>query len=275
MLQLRRLDRLHFGAQGLGGFGPGGCGGGVGFGEVFFEELVVEAVEGELETVGDAELVVDLAQVVLDDLFGGADLVGDLFVAHAAGDAADDGELFFGELGLDFGVSEGGGLGAIGFDDPADGLIVDPGLAFGDLSDAFDEKVGRDGAGDDATDTATVELDGVGLVGFSDLDDEFGIRGPSDEFGDGVDGAGDELAFEDDDVGGVALERGVEIGQGFDLGDDTDVVFEGEDLLDADAIDRLRVGEDDTDTRRYYRFFWSVLILLGRVEMDHRHNSGL
>jgi len=139
--------------------------------EVFFQQLVVEAVESELQAVGDTELVVDLAEVVLDDLLGGADLVSDFFVAHAAGDAADDGKLLFGELGLNLGVGEAGGLGAVGFDDPADGLVVDPCLAFGDLADTLNEEVRRDGARDDATDAAAVEFDGVGLVGFADLDD--------------------------------------------------------------------------------------------------------
>src|ERR1700682_3168896 len=123
---------LHLGAKGLHWLGVGlHCG--VGVDHVLFQELVVEAVEGELKAVGDAELVGDLAQVVLDYLLGGADLVSDFFVAHASGDAADDGQLLFGELGLHLGIGEAGGLGAIGLDDPADGLVVDPGLSLGDL----------------------------------------------------------------------------------------------------------------------------------------------
>jgi len=66
------------------------------------------------------------------------------------------------------------------------------------------------------------------------------------QVGDGVDGAGDQLAFEDDHVGGVALQGAVQIGQGLGLRDHADIVFQGEDLLDADAIDGLRVGEDDS-----------------------------
>lgn len=132
--------RLHFGAEGLQWFGVGHCG--IGVDHVLLQQFVVEAVQGKLQAIGDAELVVDLAEVVLDDLFGGADLVRDLFVAHAAGDAADDGQFLLGELGLDFRIGEAGGLGTVGFDDPADGLVVDPGLAFGDLADAFDEEIG-------------------------------------------------------------------------------------------------------------------------------------
>lgn len=247
-----------------------------GIAQVLLEQLVVEAIESQLETIGDAELVVDLAQVVLDDLLGGADLVGDLFVAHAAGDAADDGQLLFGELGLDFGVGEAGGLGAVGFDDPADGLVVDPGLALGDLADAFDEEIGGDGAGHDSANAAAVELDGVGLVGFGDLDDELGFGGLTDELGDGVDGAGDELALEENDVGGVALESGVEVLERFHLGDDADVVFERKDLLHSHAIDRLRVCEDDTNSRgRSGLLFWKVIVASDWVKINYGHRSSL
>jgi hypothetical protein len=265
---------LHFGAERLRWLSKGSryhvC-----ISHVLLQELVVETVEGQFQTVGDSELVVDLAQVVLDDLFGGADLVGDLFVAHAAGDAADDRELFLGELGLDLGVGEAGGLRTVGFDDPANGLIVDPGFAVGDLAHALDQQIGGDGARDDAPDAAAVEFYGVGLVGLGDLDDELGAGGLADQFGDGVDGAGDELAFKDDDVGGVALQGGVEVGEGLDLRDDADVVFESEDLAHADAIDRLGVGQDDPDARGCCSFFGKVLGYLRRVEMDNRHSSGL
>ena len=53
----------------------------------------MQAVERQFQTIGDAELVVDLAQVILDDLLGRANLVRDFFIAHAAGDARDDGKF--------------------------------------------------------------------------------------------------------------------------------------------------------------------------------------
>ncbi len=254
----------------------GGTHRGVAVDQVLFEQLMVETVESQLETVGDAELVVDLAQVVLDNLFGGADLVGDLFVAHAAGDAADDGQLFFGELGLDLGVGEAGGLGAVGFDDPADGLVVDPGLTLGDLADAFDEQVGGDGAGHDSANAAAVELDGIGFVGLGDLDDELGFGGLTDEFGDGIDGAGDELAFEQDDIGGVALQGGVEILERLHLSNDPDVIFEGKDFLHADAVDRLRIREDYTNAGGMSGvLFRHFIVATDWVKIDYGHRSSL
>jgi hypothetical protein len=261
--------QLHLGAERLQRLGLSGYCRFVD--QVFLQQLMVETVQGELQAVGDAELVVDLAQVVLDDLFGGADLISDFLVAHAAGDATDDGQLLLRELGLDLGIGEIGGLGAVGLDDPTDGLIVDPGLAFGDLADTLDKEVGGDGARDNATDAAAVELDGVGFVGFADLDDQLGFGRLAYKFRDGVDGAGDELAFEDDDVGGVALQGGIEVGEGLDLGDDSNVVFEGKDLLHAHAIDGLRVGKDDTDADVSCIFFWSVFATAGWIKVHYSH----
>jgi len=53
---------------------------------------------------------------------------------------------------------------------------------------------------------AAIQFDDVALVGLNDLHDELGVGVALDQIGDGVDGASDELAFEDDDVGGVALQ---------------------------------------------------------------------
>ena len=169
-------------------------------------QLVVEAVEGELEAIGNAELVVNLAQIIFDDLLGGAELVGDFLVALALGDAGDDEHLFLVEAGLIARVGEVAGLGAIGFDDPGDGLIVNPGFADGDFAHALDEQIGRDGTGNDAADAATIEVDGVGLVAGGGLDDDLEIGGEADDGGNRVGGAGDHGAFEKENVGGDALD---------------------------------------------------------------------
>jgi hypothetical protein len=46
-------------------------------GPALIQQLAVEAVQDWLQTVRDAEVVVNLAQVVNDDLLGGANLVSD------------------------------------------------------------------------------------------------------------------------------------------------------------------------------------------------------
>ena len=157
---------------------------------------------------------------------------------------------FLESLGWTLRVGQPGGLRAIGLDDPADGLVVDPGFAIGDLADAFDEQVGRDGARHDAAHAAAVEFDDVGFVGLDDLDDQLGVGRAPDEVRDGIDGAGDELAFEHDDVGRIALQSGMQVGEGLRLCDHADVVFKGEDLLHANAVDCLRICEDDANAYR-------------------------
>jgi hypothetical protein len=53
-------------------------------GEIYYcAVLALQAVEGKPESIGNAELVINLAQVVLDDLLSGTELMGDLLVAHA------------------------------------------------------------------------------------------------------------------------------------------------------------------------------------------------
>src|SRR5215469_14307796 len=58
------------------------------------QQPVMDAVEGKFQAVRDAQLVIDLAQVVFDNLLGGPNLVSDLFVAHSLRDAGDDEQLF-------------------------------------------------------------------------------------------------------------------------------------------------------------------------------------
>jgi hypothetical protein len=147
------------------------------------DDLVVEAVKGEFEAVADAELVVDFAQVVFDDLLGGSELEGYLLVALALCDAGDDGDLLGREAGLAARADESSSLCAIGLDDPIDGLIVDPGFTGGDAAHATHEQVGRDGAGDDAPDTASVEFNGVVFVAGDGLDDELDIGREAEQLG--------------------------------------------------------------------------------------------
>jgi len=69
-----RERSCHLGG-GLQRFGVSGHCGFVG--QALIQQLAVEAVQGWLQTVRDAEVVVNLAQVVNDDLLGGANLVSD------------------------------------------------------------------------------------------------------------------------------------------------------------------------------------------------------
>ena len=126
---------------------------------------MVQAIERQLKPVGDAELVVDLAQIILDHLLCRAELVGNFFIALALRDAGDDRHFFRRKPRLALRAGQRGCLRAIGLDDPVHRLVIDPGLSLRDLADAFDQQIRRDRPGNDAANAATVELDRVLLVG--------------------------------------------------------------------------------------------------------------
>ena len=50
----------------------------------------MQAKQCQLQPIGDAKLVIYLAQVILHDLFCSADAQGDLFILHALGDTGND-----------------------------------------------------------------------------------------------------------------------------------------------------------------------------------------
>ena len=90
--------------------------------------------------------------------------------------------------------------------------------------------------------------------------------GAPDQVRDGVDGARDELAFENHDVGRVTLQGGVQIGQGLGLRDHPDIVFEREDFLHADAVDCLGVGKDNANSRAAAGLLKGVVGVLFRID---------
>ena len=51
--------------------------------------------EGEFNTIPESELVVDDAEVVLDNVFGGANFAGDVAILESLGDEFDDAVLAF------------------------------------------------------------------------------------------------------------------------------------------------------------------------------------
>src|ERR1035438_3334731 len=110
----------------------------------FLIELMVEAVHGQLQAVRNVELVVYPAQIILDDLLCGAELVGDLLVALGLREAGNDREFFGREEGPRPGTVSCTGLRTIGFYHGMDGPVIDPGFAGGDLAHAFYEQIGRD-----------------------------------------------------------------------------------------------------------------------------------
>src|SRR6202522_992865 len=127
-------------------------------------DLMMQAVEGQLQTIGNAELVIDLAQIVLDDLLRCAQLVGDFLVALTLGDASDDRHLFRRKPWLGARADQRGSLRAVGLDDQVDRLVIDPGFATGNLAHTLDEKIRRNGPRNDAADASPIKLDSMAFL---------------------------------------------------------------------------------------------------------------
>ncbi len=120
---------------------------------------MAQAIEREFESVGDAQLVVYLAQVVLHDLLGRPYANGDFFVLHALGNTGND-QSFLGRK-LDFGARSRGpqAMAAIGFHHPMDGLAFEPRLAGGNLAEAIDQYFGFHLARQDAVGSAAEQIE--------------------------------------------------------------------------------------------------------------------
>jgi hypothetical protein len=57
-------------------------------------QLVVDTIEREPKSIGDAQFVIKPAQVVFDHLLGSTELTSNLLVVLAPRDADDNGQLF-------------------------------------------------------------------------------------------------------------------------------------------------------------------------------------
>jgi hypothetical protein len=49
----------------------------------FLGQLVVSTIEPKLQSIGDAKLLIDLTEIVLDYLLSSAELIGNLLIALA------------------------------------------------------------------------------------------------------------------------------------------------------------------------------------------------
>jgi len=65
----------------------------------------MHAIEREFQPIGDAELIVDFPQVVLDHLLRGANFLSDILVFQSLGNTADDHHLLLAESELVLGRS--------------------------------------------------------------------------------------------------------------------------------------------------------------------------
>src|SRR5581483_11779723 len=125
----------------------------------FVQDAVMNGEQRQLQPIRDADFVVHVAQVVLDHLFGGAELRGDLLILVALYDERDNAQLFRGETiahpqadHIVFGELAG------------DGDVLDPGFSPRDLADALHQSGPGDVTVNDAV-TADAEIAAGGLAG--------------------------------------------------------------------------------------------------------------
>src|SRR5208282_425044 len=151
---------------------------------------MAQAIEREFQAIGDTEFVIDLAEVVFYDLFGGAYPNRNLFVLHALGDAGNDQSFFWCEL--DFGARSGGTqiVTAEGFHHPLHGLVLEPRFAGGNFAKALDEDFRLDLARQNAVGSSAEKVEGELLVRHGRDHNNFQLRRLAKEFRDSFDWIG-------------------------------------------------------------------------------------
>jgi len=112
--------------------------------------MMIQAVQRQFQAVSDAQFVVNLPQVILHNLLGGAHAQRDFFILHALRDAGNNQRLFGRELYLGSRSRRTRTLIAVCLHDPMDALAVEPRLAGDHLPQAFHQQLGFDFTGHDA-----------------------------------------------------------------------------------------------------------------------------
>ena len=205
----------------------------------------MDGVEGELEAVGNAELIEDVVEVVLHRLFADEELFADFAIAEALGDELDNLLLAVAEKRLFAALTGFGGF--------LEGVyylgrhpIIQPDFAVGNLADAFEKEVAGGLLEDDAAGAETHGANDVAIVfGGGEDDDAGGKRIEIDLFEDA------EAVF----FGHAKIEQkdiGLELGEHFDalgavggFADDGNVVGAFEKLAKAVTKDGMVVRHQD------------------------------
>ena len=128
------------------------------------QDAVVDGEQRQFQAIGDAGLVVDAAQVILDDLLGGAEADGDLLVLAALDDKGDDLQFLGSEAvanaGTDGVLVEAGSLHA---------CRADIAIPLSDVANAIDESWAGDIAVSGAVDAGgKPRLNGLAVLGNDD-----------------------------------------------------------------------------------------------------------
>ena len=196
---------------------------------------MVDGEECQLKPIGDADLVIDAAEVVLDHLLLGAELSGDLLVLAALRDEGDDLQ-FLGREAL-----EDAGADAVGRGHGLDRGALDRTLAGGYAVETLNQLCGRDGAKHDAFHALSDRGVERGIVREDDDGAAASLLDPIQQCTEVTGDAGGE----DDDGLAKAADRFLQPLEVRALGGDADTFFEGLYASHAGAEDDLVVGEDD------------------------------
>ena len=89
----------------------------------FRQDAVVNGEQRKLKTIGDTDLVVDIAQIVLDHLLGGAEFGGDFLVLITLHDQGNDTQFLLREA-----VDDAGTDHVVLADFDGNGIVLDPGV---------------------------------------------------------------------------------------------------------------------------------------------------
>jgi hypothetical protein len=135
------------------------------------DQAVMNRVEGELEAVGDAELVENVVKVVFNGLFADEEFLADFFIAKTLGDKLHDFFFAIAEQGL-FAARAGFGRLGEGLHDLGGHAVVKPNFAGVDAMDALYKQISGGLFEDDAACAEAHGSDDVTIVFRSGEDDD-------------------------------------------------------------------------------------------------------
>src|SRR6266404_7409132 len=208
---------------------------------------MTQAVECEFQSVGDSQLVVNFAKIILDHLLGGANPQGNLFVLHPLGNTGDN-ERFFGRE-RHFGTRpcRTQALRTIGLHHPGDGAALKPGFTPSDFAQAFDQHFRLNFARNDAMRAAPEQVERHLLVGLLQHDNQTAARILPEKIGNSVRWIRRQCRLEDHNVGGKFLNRSNGLIEALGLADNPYVVLKRKDLAQPHTENGLGIRHNHAD----------------------------
>src|SRR6266478_10129789 len=208
---------------------------------------MTQAVEREFQTVGDSQLVVNFAKIILDHLLGGAYPQGNLFVLHSLRNAGDDERFFGSERHFWTRPRRTHALRAIGLHHPGDSAALKPGFTLTDFAQAFDQQFRLNFARNDAMRATPEQVKRHLLVGLLQHNNQTAARTLPEKIGNSVRWIRRQRRLEDHNVGGKFLNGSNGLIEALGLADNPYVVLERKDLSQPDPENGLRIRHNHAD----------------------------